>query len=138
MVVLSACQSPNKEIYANDINPGCSARERRLEILGQTPVVIEPGQGALDHPAARQRLKAGCGGGALDDLDRPVAEFGQRLVQLSAVVDGCRQTDGATTETRNKSWMASITSPAPSRSWMSELDPENETGGFCNGVVHVK
>jgi hypothetical protein len=40
-----------------------------LEILGETPVASKPGEGALDHPAARQDDEAPHVVAPFDDLD---------------------------------------------------------------------
>ena len=48
---------------------------------------IEPGEGSLDNPSAREEVKASNPGGARDDLDCPVAKFGKGLAQVGAVID---------------------------------------------------
>jgi hypothetical protein len=55
--------------------------------LCQAAVSVEPSQGSLDNPAPGKQLKAGRVGGALDDLNGPIAEFGEGLAQVGAVVD---------------------------------------------------
>src|ERR1700747_2118466 len=80
-------QSPDEELYRGDVNPRLGARNRRLEILCQAAVSIEPSQGSFDDPAARQQLKAGSVSGAFDDLDGPLAEFGESFMQVGASVD---------------------------------------------------
>ena len=62
-------------------------------------VSIEPSEGSFDNPSAWQQLKAGRVGGAFDDLDGPVAEFGEGVTQVGAVIDAVKRTDGATRET---------------------------------------
>jgi hypothetical protein len=69
-----------------DQGPGGRAFDRALEVLGETTATAEPGEGALDHPAPRQDDEALGGRGALDDLERPSAEPGQRRRQLVAGV----------------------------------------------------
>src|SRR5271167_3626280 len=86
-VVYWSSQSPDKKLYRGDVNPRFGARDRSLEILCQAAVSIEPSQGSFDDPAARQQLKAGSVSGAFDDLDGPLAEFGECLTQVGAVVD---------------------------------------------------
>src|SRR5438132_10899962 len=80
-------ESPDEELYRGDVNPRLSARNRRLEILRQAAVAIEPSQGPIDDPAPRQQLKADSVSGAFDDLDGPLAEFGESFGQVGAVVD---------------------------------------------------
>jgi hypothetical protein len=74
-------------LYRGDINPRFGARDRSLEILGQTAVAIEPSQSPFDKPSPWQQLKAGWVNGAIADLDGLLAEFGERLMQVGAVVD---------------------------------------------------
>ena len=57
-----------------------------LPVLGQSAASSEPGEGAFDHPAARDHLEAFGGIGALDDLDRPLAGPAQGGAQLRAGV----------------------------------------------------
>jgi hypothetical protein len=45
-----------------------------LEVLGETAIAVEPSQGTLHHPAARQQDKALDGVGSLDDLEGPAFE----------------------------------------------------------------
>src|SRR6266436_3229322 len=91
-------EAPNEELYRGDVNPRLGARNRRLEILRQAAVAIEPSQGPFDDPAPRQQLQADSVSGAFDDLDGPLAEFGESFGQVGAVVD-CRRRDGAARET---------------------------------------
>ena len=86
-VVQRSRQSPNEELHRGDVDPRFGARDRRLEILCQAAVSIEPSESSFDHPAARQQLKAGRISGAFDDLDGPVAELGEGVTQVGAVVD---------------------------------------------------
>jgi hypothetical protein len=86
-IALSSSQSPDEELPGGDLNPGFGARDRRFEILCQAAVSIEPREGSFDHPAAGQQLKASRVSGAFDDLDGPLAGFGECLAQVEAVVD---------------------------------------------------
>src|SRR5882724_2685168 len=86
-IVQGSSQSPDEELYRGDVNPRLGARNRRLEILRQAAVAIEPSQGPFDDPAPRQQLKADSVSGAFDDLDGPLAEFGESFGQVGAVVD---------------------------------------------------
>jgi hypothetical protein len=40
-----------------------------LEVFGQAAVAVDPGEEALDHPAAGQNLEADLIGDLFDDLD---------------------------------------------------------------------
>src|SRR5882724_7895817 len=86
-IVQGSSQSPDEELYGGDVNPRPGTRNRRLEILRQAAVAIEPSQGPFDDPAARQQLKADSVSGAFDDFDGPLAEFGEGLAQVGAVID---------------------------------------------------
>src|ERR1700751_4565169 len=86
-IAQGSSQSPDEELYRGDVNPRFGAGDRRLEILCQAAISIEPSQGSFDDPASRQQLKAGSISGALDDLDGPLAELGECLSQVGAVVD---------------------------------------------------
>jgi hypothetical protein len=55
--------------------------------LCQSAVSIEPGEGSLYNPSAREEVKASNPSGARDDLDCPVAKFGQSLAQIGTVID---------------------------------------------------
>src|SRR3984893_13465992 len=80
-------ESPHEQLHGGDVNPGFGAGDRRLEILGQAAVSIEPGEGSFDDPSRWEQLKAGRVGGAFDDLDGPGAEFGEGVTQVGAVID---------------------------------------------------
>src|SRR6516225_8163406 len=92
-------QSPGEELYRGDVDPRFGAGDRRLEILGQAAVWIEPREGSFNNPAAGQQMKAGSLRGAFDDLDRPMAEFAKGVNADWRRCRRCRRTDGATRET---------------------------------------
>jgi hypothetical protein len=75
----------DEELDGGYVDPGCRARDGRLEVLCQATVSIESGKGPFDNPAARQEPKAGDRRGAFDDLDGPVAEFDQGGAQVGAM-----------------------------------------------------
>ena len=84
------CDAPDEELDGSDEQPcGCRG-DGLLEVLGETAVAIEPCEGALDDPTARQKLEAPsaklrtCFGGigSLDDLDAPLAKAAQRSPEL--------------------------------------------------------
>jgi len=66
-----------QQLHGSDVDPGFGAGDCCLEIFGQAAVTIEPSEGSFDNPSPWQQLKAGRVGGALDDLNGPVAEFGE-------------------------------------------------------------
>jgi hypothetical protein len=69
------------------VDPRFGARNRRLEILCQATVVIEPSQRSFDNPATRQELEAGRVSSPFDNLDGPVTELAEGVTQDSAVLD---------------------------------------------------
>src|SRR5438105_2644605 len=50
--------------------------------LGKAEIAVEPSQGTLDDPAARQEFEADRVLRSLDDFDCPLAEFGKGSLQL--------------------------------------------------------
>lgn len=76
---------------------GCRG-DRRLEVLGEPAVPVEPCEGALDHPAARMDDEAGLIGDAADDLHVDAGGVGHAfgVVALSAkalATNGWRERD---------------------------------------------
>jgi len=69
-----------------DEHPGNRAGDRGLEVLGKPAAAAEPGEGAFEHPSARQDAEARGALGTLDDLKRPSPALGQRRAQLVAGV----------------------------------------------------
>jgi hypothetical protein len=67
-------------------DPGNGTFDRSLEVLGEAAASTDPGESALDDPAALDKNEAFGVIGSLDDLDRPVAEPAQGLAQLVASV----------------------------------------------------
>ena len=51
-------EPPEGKLDGSEGDKGGEGFGEVLEILGETPVAPEPGEGALDHPAARQHDKA--------------------------------------------------------------------------------
>jgi hypothetical protein len=49
---------PESKLNGREGNEGAQGFGKILEVPGETPVASEPGEGALDHPAARQDDKA--------------------------------------------------------------------------------
>ena len=60
--------------------------EAGFKVFGEASVAIEPSESTLDNPAPRQDDKAADGIGTLDDLDSPLADFGESGVELGAAV----------------------------------------------------
>jgi hypothetical protein len=61
-------EPPEGQLDAGEGNEGGQGFGKVLEVLGETPVSAEPGEGALDHPAAREDDEALHVVAALDDL----------------------------------------------------------------------
>jgi hypothetical protein len=80
--VLRGCHTSQAEPRRH--NPGLSAGERGFEVFGKAVVAIEPGKGAFDDPATGEDFEANGVGHARDDLDAPLAEFGECLAELIA------------------------------------------------------
>ena len=78
------CESAREELDAGAEEPGFGAGNGRREVLGQAAIAVEPGQGALDDPAARQQLGALCGVGSLDDLEGPATGPLERVRRVSS------------------------------------------------------
>src|ERR1041385_2830924 len=86
-IVSSPCEAASKKANAGDHHPGLGAGDGGLEVLGEAPIAAEPGEGALNHPAARLWLEGSDALLAGHDLDRPVAEIGERAEQLRPTID---------------------------------------------------
>src|SRR6266851_3825589 len=83
-----ASEAAGQELDTGDHEPGESTFDGGLEILGETAVSVEPGDGALDHPAALDEVEARGGLDALDDFDRPLAELFECGLEFVAGVAG--------------------------------------------------
>ena len=69
------CEPSRDEADAGDVDPRGGARDGFLEVLGEPPVAVEPGESALDDPAFWQKFEAFDVARALDDFDGPPAEL---------------------------------------------------------------
>src|ERR1700694_2090710 len=87
-MVSCASEAAGKELDAGDHKPGESTFDRGLEVLGEAAVTVEPGDGALDHPAALDEVEARGGLDALYDFDRPLAELFECGLEFVAGVAG--------------------------------------------------
>lgn len=63
------CEAAREEFDAGDHDPGDGALDRGFEVLGETSISVEPGEGVLDAPSARQQDEALGVVGASADLD---------------------------------------------------------------------
>jgi hypothetical protein len=81
-VITEACDSSGDLVDGCDEEPGGSAFEGSLEVLGETAVPVEPSDCTLDNPPARQQLEALGGVGSFDDFERPSADFGECSAQF--------------------------------------------------------
>lgn len=80
------CESAHEELDAGEEEPGFGAGDGGFGVLGEAAIAIEPSQGALDDPAARQHLEALYGIGSLDDLEGPSTEPLERAGELGSGV----------------------------------------------------
>src|ERR1700724_2108936 len=79
-------EPPEGQLDGGERNEGGQGFGEILEVLGKTPVSAEPGEGALDHPAARQDDEALHIIAALDDLHAQDGQFGRGRLDLPGVV----------------------------------------------------
>ena len=81
-----------------------------LEVLGEMAVAVQPCKGAFDNQSAGQDNEALGVIGTLDDLKRPVADFGERLFQLlsriAAICEHMAQPREAVTNVFYHHWRA--------------------------------
>lgn len=73
-----ACDSAGDLVDRGEEEPCGGAFDGPFEVFGEAAVSVQPRDGSLDHPAAGEQLEALCGIRALDDLQRPFADFGER------------------------------------------------------------
>jgi hypothetical protein len=98
--------------------------DRGLEVLGETPVAVDPGEEALDHPAPRQDLEAHLIGQLADDLHHDGSGVCDLLARIGAVANtflmkGKRacdavSTDGAPSRSRTEAGCTCTSRPRPS------------------------
>jgi hypothetical protein len=82
---MMSCQPAQHEADGGEEDEGDGAVREVLEILGEAPTAIEPGDGALDDPALRQELEARTIA-AFDDLELPVRDGAEDLFELGALI----------------------------------------------------
>src|SRR6266851_3067432 len=83
----SSCEPSGEEADAGEQQPGGSAGDGGLEVLGEAPAASQPGKGSLDDPSSGQEEEAFDAGRALDDLDGPRAAVVDGGAQVGAAVD---------------------------------------------------
>jgi hypothetical protein len=72
-----------EHLDAGDHEPSTSAFDGRLEVLDQTAVAVESCNRSLDDPSSwQQQLEALDRIGASDDLEGPLAEFGESWTEF--------------------------------------------------------
>ena len=71
-------------MWATSASGGRASRTELLEVLGEAAASAEPGEGALDHPAARQDLEALGGSDRLMISRVQLADAAQRVPELVA------------------------------------------------------
>src|SRR3990172_1634719 len=90
-VISGPCETSGEKANAGDEEPSLGAGDGGFEILGEAAVASEPGEGAFDDPAFGLGLERADLLGTGDNLDRPFAEFGNRVAELGAAVDAVGQ-----------------------------------------------
>src|SRR5260370_16673449 len=86
-MISGPCETAGEQAYARDHDPGFGAGDGGFEVFGEAAIAPEPGKGAFHHPSSRLDLEAFGAAEAFDDLDGPLAELGERIVQLAAAID---------------------------------------------------
>src|SRR3954467_15553495 len=85
--ISGSCETAGEKLYAGNQEPCLGTGDGGLEVLGEAAVAPEPSEGALNHPPSR----LGCEGSdtlsSCDDLDRPLAEAGDRVEQFLSPID---------------------------------------------------
>src|SRR5215210_2882510 len=82
-----SCETTGQQADRCDQDPGLGAGNGRLEVPCEATIASEPGEGALDHPSLGLGFERAYALRAGNDLDRPFAEFGDRVEQLRAAID---------------------------------------------------
>ena len=85
-MISGSCEASCEPADVGDEHPGDGAFDGALPVLCEAPASSEPCECPLDDPSSWQDLEALGGIGALDDLDRPVADPGERRGELVAGV----------------------------------------------------
>jgi hypothetical protein len=73
-VVSGTCDAVSEELNGRDEEPcGCGG-DGVFQVLGKAGVTVQPCQGALDDPTARETFEAGGDILSLDDFEGPFSE----------------------------------------------------------------
>jgi hypothetical protein len=83
---LRAGKPPESKLNGGEGNEGAQGFGKILEVFGKTTVASEPGESALDHPAARQDDEALHVFAALDDLRAQRRHLCHRAINLPGVI----------------------------------------------------
>src|ERR1700722_9958587 len=86
-VISGPCETPGKHTNAREEDPRLRAGDRLLEVFGEAPAPVEPGECAFNHPAFSLSLEGPHTLGSRNDLNRPLAELRDRVEQLVAAVN---------------------------------------------------
>src|SRR5918995_6453500 len=86
-MISGPCEAAREQSNAGDHDPGLGAGDGGLEVLRQTSVASEPGEGAFDDPAARLGLEGADCLRSCDDFDRPRAQVREGIEQLLTTID---------------------------------------------------
>ncbi len=85
-LISNPCDSAAEELVACDQEPCFGVFDGFLEVFGETSIAAKPCEDPFDNPSPGQQHKASCRIGALDDLQRPSAQFAQCLGDLGSSV----------------------------------------------------
>ncbi len=80
-----AFQAAQHQSGHRDVNPCCGSFTQPLIVLAQTPLQVQPAEGALHYPAPRQYLEATLLRGSAHQLQTPATHFFGPLHQLAAI-----------------------------------------------------
>lgn len=81
-----SCDASSEDADVGDEDLCLGAGDGFFPILGKAPAASEPGKGAFDDPAARQKFEVLGDVGAFDDLQVPIADPGQCAAELGSGV----------------------------------------------------
>jgi len=98
MGALCSRDSPHDKFDAGHEDPCGGGLNELLEILGHTPISVEPSESSLDNPAPWQEDEAFCSIGAFDNFQGPLAKRRERVRELLAGVATIGISAGAKTD----------------------------------------
>ena len=80
-----ASEASSEQHDGGGVEEGGRRSDGGLEILGEPSIAVDPGEEALDHPAARQDDEADLIGEFLDDFDGDAGGVGDLVASIGAI-----------------------------------------------------